>query len=216
MKILVGATGGAGRAVVARLLAEEHEVTAFGRHPERVGLQSDRLGREAGDALSARDVERAVAGHDAVVVTLGISENALRVRLLGPSHTPLDVRSAGTHNVLVAMRRHGVRRLVVLSSYGVGDTRARLGLVDRLFFELILKPQIEDTEKQSRAVSESGLDWVLVQPVHLTDAPMPSRLPRCEETRSCRRYPGGAWRAFSRPPSWAPDTSAGLWRFRVP
>ena len=37
-------------------------------------------------------------------------------------------------------------------------------------FELLLKPQIADTERQHREVSESGLDWVLVQPVHLTDA----------------------------------------------
>lgn len=172
MKILVvGATGGTGRAAVAQLLAEGHDVTAFGRHPERVGVRSERLRLEVGDALNASDVERAVAGQDAVVVTLGISENALRVRLLGPAHTPPDVRSAGTHNVIVAMRRHGVRRLVVLSSYGVGDTRAKLGLMDRLFFDLILKDQIADTEKQSREVSESGLDWVLVQPVHLTDGP---------------------------------------------
>jgi len=172
MKILVlGATGGTGRAAVARLLAAGHEVTAFGRHPERVGAPSERLRLAVGDALNASDVERAVAGQDAVVVTLGISENALRVRLLGPAHTPLDVRSAGTRNVMTAMRRHGVRRLVVLSSYGVGDTRAKLGLMDRLFFDLILKHQIADTEKQSRDVSESGLDWVLVQPVHLTDGP---------------------------------------------
>jgi nucleoside-diphosphate-sugar epimerase len=172
MKILVvGATGGTGRAAVARLLADGHEVTAFGRHPERVGAESARLHLAVGDALNESDVERAVAGQDAVVVTLGISENALRVRLLGPAHTPLDVRSAGTHNVMVAMRRHGVRRLVVLSSYGVGETRSKLGLMDRVFFDLILKPQIADTEKQSREVSESELDWVLVQPVHLTDGP---------------------------------------------
>jgi uncharacterized protein YbjT (DUF2867 family) len=172
MKILViGATGRTGRATVAQLLSEGHHVTAFGRHPERVGAPSERLSLEMGDALHANDVERAVAGQDAVVVTLGISENPLRVRFFGPAHTPLDVRSAGTRQVIAAMRRHAVRRLVVLSSYGVAETRSRLGFVDRAFFELILKPQIADTEKQHREVAESGLDWVLVQPVHLTDGP---------------------------------------------
>jgi putative NADH-flavin reductase len=170
MKVLVmGATGGTGRATVAQLLSDGHQVTAFGRHPERVGAASERLRLQVGDALSASDVERAVAGQDAVVVTLGISENPLRVRLFGPAHTPLDVRSAGTRHAIAAMRRHGVRRLVVLSSYGVADTRGRLGLADRLFFNLILKPQIADTEKQHHEVSQCGLDWVLVQPVHLTD-----------------------------------------------
>jgi putative NADH-flavin reductase len=170
MKILViGATGGTGRAVVAQLLAEGHHVTAFGRHPERAGERSERLSLEAGDALNASEVERAVVGKDAVVVTLGISENPLRVRFFGPKHTPIDVRSAGTRHVIAAMQRHGVRRLVVLSSYGVADTRSQLRLADRMFFDLILKPQIADTEKQYHEVAASGLDWVLVQPVHLTD-----------------------------------------------
>jgi uncharacterized protein YbjT (DUF2867 family) len=170
MKILViGATGGTGRAAVAQLLADGHHVTAFGRHPERVGVASERLSLAVGDASSPSDVDRAVSGQDAVVVTLGISENPLRVRFFGPKHTPIDVRSAGTRHVIAAMQRHGVRRLVVLSSYGVAETRSKLQFADRMFFDLILKPQIADTETQYREVSESGLDWVLVQPVHLTD-----------------------------------------------
>jgi hypothetical protein len=79
------------------------------------------------------------------------------------------VRSVGTRNVISAMRKHGVSRLVVQTSYGVGETRDRLRFVDALFFELLLKPQIADTEKQNQDVAESGLEWVIVQPVHLTD-----------------------------------------------
>ena len=67
------------------------------------------------------------------------------------------------------MRKHGVRRLVVQSSYGVGETRARLRWIERLFFNFLLKPQIADTEVQELDVRDSGVDWVLAQPVHLTD-----------------------------------------------
>ena len=112
---------------------------------------------------------RAVAGHDAVIITLGITENPIRVRLFGAAKTPNDVRSAGTRNVIAAMRKHGVRRLVVQSSYGVGETRGSLRWMDRLVFGLLLKPQIADTEVQELEVRESGVDWVLAQPVHLTD-----------------------------------------------
>jgi putative NADH-flavin reductase len=171
MKVLViGSTGGSGRAAVEHLLAEGHHVTAFARNPDRIAARSPRLRPIQGDAMSADDVDRAVAGHDAVVVTLGISENALRVRLWGPARTPLDVRSVGTRHVVAAMRRHGVRKLVVQTSYGVGETRDRLGLVNRMFFALVLAPQIADTERQHAEVAASDLDWVLVQPVHLTDA----------------------------------------------
>ena len=167
MKVLVvGATGGSGRAAVAQLLAAGHEVTTFARRAEPVDARAHAC---KGDVMNAADVERAVFGQDAVVVTLGISENPLKVRLRGASGTPPDVRSAGTRHVIAAMQRQGVRTLVVQSSYGVGETRDKLGFIDRLFFALILKPQIADTEKQEALVRASGLDWVLVQPVHLTD-----------------------------------------------
>ncbi len=172
MKIVViGATGGSGKASVEWLLKAGHEVTAFARRPERLGIEADRLRLVSGDVLSAEDVERAVTGQDAVVVTLGITENPVRVRLLGPARTPLDVRSRGTAQVIAAMRRAGVNRLIVQTSYGVGDTRARLRIIDRLIFALLLAPQIADTERQTSLVTESGLAWTLIQPVHLTDAP---------------------------------------------
>jgi uncharacterized protein YbjT (DUF2867 family) len=170
MKILVlGASGGSGRAAVEQLLARGHEVTVFARQVD-ASATPPRLRYVQGDALDAPAIEQVVAGQDAVVVTLGIRENALRVRLFGPARTRLDVRSAGTRNVITAMQKHGVRKLVVQTSYGVGATRDKLGFVNRLFFKIVLKPQIEDTELQNDAVSVSDLDWVLVQPVHLTDA----------------------------------------------
>jgi uncharacterized protein YbjT (DUF2867 family) len=167
--LVVGATGGTGRATIEALVKRGHRVTAFSRHAEALENGSDRVTRVNGDATHADDVERAVAGHDAVIITLGITENPLRVRLFGTARTPLDVRSAGTRNVIAAMRKHGVHRLVVQSSYGVGETRGRLRWLERLFFSLLLKPQIADTEVQELEVRESGVDWVLAQPVHLTD-----------------------------------------------
>ena len=167
--LVVGATGGSGRAAVEALAARGHEVTAFARragaaHAGRAGVRT-----VDGDATVAGDVGPAVRGQDAVVVTLGISEHPLRVRLLGSRGTPLDVRSRGTAAVVAAMREHGVPRLVVQSSYGVGETRDRLPLSSRLVFALLLRPQIDDHERQERIVRDSGLDWSLVQPVYLTD-----------------------------------------------
>lgn len=171
MKVLViGATGGSGRAAVGQLLGRGHEVTVFARSADSFRDDSERLRVVVGDATRSRDVNDAVRGQDAVVVTLGISENPLRVRTLGTAGTPLQVRSRGTQNVITAMREHGVRRLVVQTSYGVGATRGQLPLRYRLMFWLLLGPQIADTEHQDRAVRSSGLDWVIAQPVNLTDA----------------------------------------------
>lgn len=172
MKVLVvGASKGTGARVVDRLLAEGHEVTAFSRSASRSAPAAARA--IDGDVMDADAVARVVEGHDAVVVTLGITENPLRVRLFGPARTPLDVRSAGTANVIAAMRTHRVRRLVVQTTYGLSETRDRLDWMTRGFFALLLKPQIADTERQEALVRESGLDWTTIQPVHLDDGPDP-------------------------------------------
>ena len=118
--LVIGATGGTGRATVEELLAAGHRVTAFSRHASR--LESlledapDRLRTIDGNVLRPEDLDRAVPGHDAVIVVLGISENPFRVRLFGSRGTAMNVRSAGTRNVIAAMKRAGVRRLVVQST----------------------------------------------------------------------------------------------------
>jgi uncharacterized protein YbjT (DUF2867 family) len=182
MKVLViGATGGSGRAAVRAALDVGLDVTAFARHASALSADFPQITTIDGDATDPAAVHRATEGHDAVIVTLGISESAVRVRLLGSRGTPMDIRSRGTQNVVRAMRDHGVRRLVVQTSFGVGETRSRLRLVDRLVFKLLLKAQIDDTEVQEEIVRASELDWVLVQPVHLTDG-RDDTLPRWSTT----------------------------------
>jgi uncharacterized protein YbjT (DUF2867 family) len=184
--LVVGATGGSGRAAVETLAGRGHEVTAFARRAS--ALFGDRAGVRAvdGDATVPGDVGGAVRGQDAVVVTLGISEPPLRVRLLGSAGTAPDVRSRGTATVVAAMQKHGVRRLVVQSSYGVGGTRDRLPLASRLVFALLLRPQIDDHERQEQVVRSSGLDWSLVQPVNLTDGDEPAVLSHTGDVEGMR------------------------------
>lgn len=169
--LVVGATGGSGRATIEALLARGHSVTAFARRVDQLQTLSSRVKLINGDAMHPDALDRAVLGQDAVIVALGISENAVRVRLRGSAGTPMDIRSAGTRNVIAAMHRHGVRKLVVQTSFGVGETRQKLPFLYRLFFKLVLKPQIADTERQEQVVRASGLDWVIAQPVNLTDRP---------------------------------------------
>lgn len=162
--LVVGATGGSGRATVQELLKAGHTVTAFSRHADRLAELSDRLITINGDATNPREIEGAVRGQDAVIVTLGISENPIRVRLFGSAKTPGDVRSRGTEQVIAAMRNQGVSRLVVMSTFGVGETRDALIWRERALFKLFLKPQIADTEVQEHAIQrfadQSGLTVV--------------------------------------------------------
>ena len=90
--LVVGATGGTGRATIDALVKRGHRVTAFSRHAESLENSSDRVTLLNGDATNPDDVERAVAGPDAVIITLGITENPLRVRLFGAARTSMELK----------------------------------------------------------------------------------------------------------------------------
>ncbi|WP_322937641.1 NAD(P)-dependent oxidoreductase [Nocardioides bizhenqiangii] len=170
MKILVvGGSRGTGAAVVRTLAADGHLVTAFARSASSAGLGEHGVVAFDGDVMDADDLGKAMIGQDAVVVTLGISDNPLKVQYLRRASTPLDIRSAGTRRVVEAMQSAGLRRLVVQTVYGLGEGRRHLDLKWKLIFGLLLRPQIRDSTVQEQVVRESGLDWTLVRPVALTD-----------------------------------------------
>ena len=72
MKLLVfGATGGTGREIVARALAQGHVVTVFVRNPAAISTKHDHLKLVQGNVLDYASVEAAIQGQDAVVSALG-------------------------------------------------------------------------------------------------------------------------------------------------
>lgn len=172
MKVIVfGSTGGTGVATLQALLDAGHEVTAFARDPSALpGIP--RLKAVRGDVLNAVDVVGAVAGQEAVIVTLGNSQNAFALLLGARRTTARDVCEVGTRHVVDAMRAAAIARLVVVTAFGIGDTAARLPWAFKLFYRLVLREHMADKERQERVVKASGLDWTLVQPVGLTDGPV--------------------------------------------
>lgn len=164
---VIGASGGSGRKTIEALLAEGHQVTAVSRSASKVFSGSVKA--IDGSALDKKTLIKAIQNQDAVIITLGISENPIRVRLIGPAKTPIHIRSEGTRKVIEVMKELGVKRLIVQTSYGSGLSKNRLRLMDQLLFSLLLKPQIDDTDIQDQIVRDSGLDWTITQPVHLKE-----------------------------------------------
>ncbi|MGO1226177.1 NAD(P)-dependent oxidoreductase [Brachybacterium sp. AOP42-C2-15] len=164
MKItVIGVSTGTG-ALLASLAHEQgHEVTALSRR----GAAPAGARALSGDALAPGIAAEAVAGADAVVVTVG-----------GAKGVPHQ-RAAVTRAVVTAMQAAGARRLVVQSSLGAGDSGSQLpGIVGWAMKTLLAKP-LADHDEQESAVVESGLDWTLVRPTGLTNGPA-----------------SGAWRAL--------------------
>jgi putative NADH-flavin reductase len=158
--LVIGATGGTGRALVAQALERGHSVTALVRNPSALNLQHPRLRILQGDVLDYPSVEAAVQDQDAVISALGHKRYFSTARIL----------SEGTRNVLRAMEARHVRRFVCETSLGIGDTAGRMGLYYTfIVIPFILPFYFWDKTRQERVVAESGTDWVVVRPGVLTN-----------------------------------------------
>jgi len=159
--LIVGATGGTGRQLVAQALERGYVVTALARNPAKLRIAHPQLTVIQGDVLDQAAVEVAMRGQQAVVSALGHKRFFWPTRIL----------SGGTRNLLHAMAACGVRRLVCETSLGVGDSAGRMGLYYTLFtIPLILPFYFWDKARQERIIAESPVDWVIVRPGRLTNA----------------------------------------------
>ena len=162
MRVLVlGAGGKTGGAVVQQGLTAGHQVTAFVHH---AGDYDRPAGVDVveGDATDAESVAAAVAGQDAVIDTIG-GKTPYR------SDTTLEADVASA--VIAAMTRSGVRRVLVTSSVGVGDSLANGTLGLRVLLKTFLRGSTADKAAMEGAVTSSGLDWTIARPAILTDKP---------------------------------------------
>jgi putative NADH-flavin reductase len=161
--LIIGATRGIGLQLLEQALQAEHVITALVRDPQKMPKQHDRLRVVQGDILDLEAVQRAMAGQEAVCVTIGI----------GITWNPVTVFSKGTSNVLEAMRQQGVRRLICITGIGAGDSKGHGGfLYDRLFNPLLLKTIYEDKDRQEVLIRGSETDWTIVRPSFLTNGPL--------------------------------------------
>ena len=162
MKLLIfGSTGGTGRELLTQALDQGHQVVAFARNPSKIGdITSANLRVIRGDVLDSAAVESAVAGQEAVLSTIGA----------GAARS--TIREDGTRNIVGAMEKAGVQRLICQSSLGVGDSRANLGLFTKyIIVSVFLRHAFADHERQEAVVKRSSLDWTIVRPPHLKDGP---------------------------------------------
>ena len=160
MKVLViGAAGRTGRVVVEQAVAAGHEVTALVRHTGDYKGPGVRV--VEGDATDRTAIDAAVLGQDAVLDTVG-GKTPYKATTLESS-----VASA----VISSMQRHGVRRLVVTSMIGEGDSEANTPIYDRLLLTSFLRGADKDKAAMESTVEASGLDWVILRPAVLSDDP---------------------------------------------
>ncbi|MEJ2673537.1 MAG: SDR family oxidoreductase [Deltaproteobacteria bacterium] len=161
--LIIGATRGIGLQLLEQALQAGHDVTALVRDPRKMPKPHERLKLIQGDIVDLEAVNRAMAGQEAVCVTIGI----------GVTWKPVTVFSQGTQNVLEAMRRQGVRRLICITGIGAGDSKGHGGfLYYRLFNPLLLKTIYADKDRQEALIRNSETEWTIIRPGFLTNGPL--------------------------------------------
>lgn len=160
MRVIVfGATGKTGGHVLRSALDRGHAVTAFGRSAARLDPEPG-LSTVSGDVFDATAVTEAVAGHDAVLVSLG--STGLRDK---------STLATGTANIAAAVASHEVGRLIVVSAAGVGDSWAQIPWSSKLLFKTMLRNIFADHRAQEAIVERSPTNWTIVRSAVLTDGP---------------------------------------------
>jgi putative NADH-flavin reductase len=160
MKILIfGASGKTGRELVKQALELGYRVTAFVRKPAKLNISNGNLVKFEGNIVNYELVERAVKGQDAVLSALGASNPFL--------YDPVVVEGMG--NIITAMEKLGVDRLIYMSAINVRASRKNAGIIIRALAPLLLRTETEGHEAREKFVRHSLLTWTIVRSASLSN-----------------------------------------------
>jgi putative NADH-flavin reductase len=157
---VLGATGGTGRALTDQALDRGHRVTAFVRSPHKLAARPG-LALFKGDPRDGAALSAALAGHDAVLSSLGPP---------GPAATTIVSEAART--TVSAMNTAGVRRLLIV---GVAILFDDVGILGSILRRTLLRNIAKDSSEMEGIVKASGLDWTIARPPRLTNGPLTGR-----------------------------------------
>ena len=161
--VVFGATGPTGKEVVAQALEEGDEVVAYARNPAKLGITNERLTVVQGELSDRGQIERAIAGADAVVSTLGPRG--------GSKVKPL---TQGMRNIVAAMDKLAVRRIIITSTLSVGDRNDKRDLRARALVFLVkfaMRPAYDEIVSVAETLRASDLDWTILRMTMLNNKP---------------------------------------------
>ena len=99
-------------------------------------------------------------GTDGLISALGYS-----------SAKPGDLIAESTLAIVQAAHHSGVRRVVILPAFGVGESLAKASAIARLMYSTGGKAIFADKAIGERILTGSDLDWTLAYPVRPTNKP---------------------------------------------
>ena len=177
--LIVGASKGIGFETTRQALEGGHHVRALARSAAKIGLYDPNLEKLQGDALNLRDIEAALDGMDVVIQTLGVSS-------LGDLLRPVHLFSDATRILVSAMEDKAVKRLICVTGFGAGDSRASISCLQRLPFQMVFGRAYADKSVQERLIKDSSLEWTIARPGVLTNGTRSKRYSILDEASEWR------------------------------
>ena len=178
MKITIfGASGKSGILTVFQSLEKGHFVTAYARQASKITIHHKNIRVIEGTLQDYEKIKQAIEGQDVVICTLGINKRGYTTTL-----------SEGTQMIIKAMEECGVKRFICMSSAGILGNDAGF-LFGKIFMPLFLKGVFEDKKRQMKIIQASNLDWVIVRPTGLSDAPKTGKYRITGHTPASRTIP---------------------------
>lgn len=170
MKVfLIGATGGTGKEVLNRLINEGHSVKVLARKPEKINLDTlqltskDQLELLSGDIFNVDKLSEYFKDSQVIISALGT----------GKDNSYTEIYSNGGRNILSAMRKNGIKKLITITS-GLIDMSDPS--TDNFFMNRIIRPNFnkvyyDQTRWETILDDTKDIDWVCVRPTYLVNKP---------------------------------------------
>jgi len=177
MKIaILGASGQTGKQLIEQALAANHEIIGLARTPENILFDDPRVTKRQADAFDPASVVSALEGAEAVITTVGKRDlRDKRVNLSTAAHV----------GVIDGMRKHNIRRLLVISS--TGAARIKRKGIQRNLYLFFRRKYYADMYEMEQQVMAAGLDTTMLRSPYLIDGPVTAKYKVIEE----ENYPNG-------------------------
>lgn len=149
--------------LVDQALEAGYHVVAYARNPSKLAKTHERLTVIQGELRDHEGIERAMSGADAVISVLGPRRDS--------KGKPI---TEGIQNIIAAMKKEGVRRLIISSTASAEDPSDEPDLRFKILVEivrLLIRPSYEEIIGTANAVRKSGLDWTIVRLSLLNNGP---------------------------------------------
>jgi len=155
--VIAGATGRVGRLVVNEVLARGFNARAIlippFDSPDQPEFTEKNVEMVEGDLTSAEVLEKAVEGADFLISVIGSKKPFSK-----KENDKID--NMGNQNLTRAAKAKGLKRVVIVSSNGVGNSRWAINLMHKLSMNRILRAK----EKSEAFIQSYGMEYTLLRP----------------------------------------------------